>query len=1113
MANRDLSVNIRINAEDNTRPGIASTRAGIDSIDQQLSRLRTTVGAFLAINVGSIISSQIGEIIKTADAYKTLEARLKIVSDNTAEYTKAQSELFNIAQRTRGDLESTYTLYGRLETAIKQLGGTQGQALKTTETVSQAIALSGGNAETAKAGVEQFNQSLASGTLRGQEFNSVMLNTPALAQAIADGMGVTTGKLRTMAEAGQLTADKLVNALGVSADAVNEKFGKLPLTVGGAMTNLSSAFTVFIGQTDKSANASATLADGISTLAKNLDNVADIGLMAAEIYGAKLALGLSKSAQSFVESAQAAYTRAAADRVAQAAALELLRTETQVAAIRVTTSRQLVEEARLQLVLANTDRERALAQTQITRSMAAYHAANTTAINRNADLAAALNTTTAAASRTGQAFNLLNKAMMGGIFIQVGLLLADLMAKFEQGRVVLSYFGETAQIVGSGIIGMFNGISLPERWAEVKKIHADFSALRAKYTDETIALDAATIASKETQTKALEASTLKQQQSYASIQAAAKSLTASIDAESKQQTALIEQSLTDRLAAIDATDISETQKDTLRTTAKLQSYQAAAVLQQQASTEKLALIDREYAAELAAAANNAQRLNEVETSKRQAKLSVYTGLADYYQGEVARLSQVYATEIQQAAQARQQLEDLNISHEQALFNIQLMGMDERHKLDAQETKFNDDMAVIKKEQMKGQAADQELINAKMADAKTLNQAITAAAGTSSDAIREAKDRENKLYDAQRTVLDQNAKAHEDNASRTQTALQGVEEKLLHVQGVANQISAELNKGFELKIGLDEASLTAAQSTIANLTKTETKTIVIQTVSGGGSAPAGEGGQTGGLAYAIGGYAPRFGKLGGYGGGDKIKALLEAGEFIVRKEAVQKLGVPFMEAVNNSSGLINTSGQMTFGGVIKRAFGGGVGYDMATEIQKKKDERDKASINELLNNTYLYSLNSLFMPTKSTFERNARTRLQGLGQLDLLDKVLDIAYTNWDYQSTSTGISGIDNQRLKNNQTLSDKAGVLREHLFDTGAQTAAKVPPIKLPTFTRYESPSATSPGTAASSQLLSSKTVNINFAAPGGAQPVTGQFNETDIDKLLKTLKDSGLRSTGGHF
>jgi tape measure domain-containing protein len=1132
MANR-LDLTLRINSEDRTGPA----RAGLQSIEQQLTRLRQTAGAFLALKVGQIISSQIGEVIKTADAYKTLEGRLKLVSDNTGEYAKAQTELFAIAQRTRGDLGATYNVYGKLETAIKQLGGTQAQALTTTETLNQAIALTSQGASQDAAAIMQFSQALGSGVLRGDEFNSVMENSPGLAQALADGLDVPITKLRSMAEAGQLTADKLINALGQSSDIVAEKFAKIPLTVGGATTQLNNAFTQFIGLADKSSGASATLANGISTLAKNLNTVADAGLIAAEIYGAKLVLGLSRSTQSLIEGALAARARAAADQQAEQAALALLRVETQTAQIRLVTTRGLIEEARLQMALASTERQRTLATQQMARAMASYHAAENIARANQLALTNALGAATVATTNTERAFIALNGAMQVAFSFQIGMQVGEWLNQFEKVRIAGSYVAEAFVMLGTGAAALFNNMPFAERWAQIQQIHADFDLVRANSTDAAVQSAAQITAAEETKAQAVEAAALKQQASFKVVEEATKALTASIDTETKQQTTLIEQSLTERLAAIDAMDASETQKDTLRVNAKLAAYQQEAQLQQQASDAKLMLIDQEYAAELTAAATNTQRTTELENQKREAKLAVYTGLANYYQNEIARLAGVYASEFQATQQATQQLKQLNQSHEQALFDIKLMGMDKRQQLEAKQIEYDKKIFEVRKELGKGEQADQERINALLSDARNLHADITRTAGEGASAISKAKERENQIWTLQKGILEDNAEAHENNAERAKAAQASFTEKLADTRTVITEITDRLNKDYALKMGIDPASLSATQSTMAELTKPETKVITIVTqqtqetpsparkivregnrffyqyegVGQSKGGPAGIGFASGGpIGYAQGGYTPRTGKLPGFGGGDKIRALLEAGEFIVRKEAVQKVGLPFMQAVN--------AGQMTLGGVIKRAAGGSVGYDLEEELRKKKDERDKVAVFTLLNNPIFFGTTGIGTFSSSLLQQNARKMLEGV-RPDVVGRALDVI-NNSKFEDTYTGNSILNYQRMKANLATQDKIDVLREHIFDPlPADVKSVTKPT--PTFTIPKLPAAVTRfnESTASAKLLqpaqapaAGKTINVQFAMPGG-EAVSGQFNESDIDKLFKTLKEAGLRSSGGHF
>lgn len=96
-------------------------------------------------------------------------------------------------------------------------------------------------------------------------------------------------------------------------------------------------------------------------------------------------------------------------------------------------------------------------------------------------------------------------------------------------------------------------------------------------------------------------------------------------------------------------------------------------------------------------------------------------------------------------------------------------------------------------------------------------------------------------------------------------------------------------GFEQK-GKDAAA--AVSKAIDQAAKDRTATIYVRHV---------EQRALGGLIGAAGAALKQLasgGKLPGYGGGDKVSALLEAGEFVMRKEAVRKFGSGFFESLNS-----------------------------------------------------------------------------------------------------------------------------------------------------------------------------------------------------------------------
>lgn len=228
-------------------------------------------GAFGAIGAAAIAQ----QFISLADTARNLEGRLKLVTSSQQELTQTQTALFAVAQQTRVGYEGTVDLYTRLSRSTKQLNTDQSTLLQITQTINQTLAISGASAESANAALVQLGQGLASGALRGDEFNSVIEQTPRLAQAIADGMGVTLGQLRALANDGKLTAETVVGALQKQRDAVEREFGQLPVTVGQAMTLVGNSILKAVGEFDKATGASEFLANKIRDLATAVDFTVD----------------------------------------------------------------------------------------------------------------------------------------------------------------------------------------------------------------------------------------------------------------------------------------------------------------------------------------------------------------------------------------------------------------------------------------------------------------------------------------------------------------------------------------------------------------------------------------------------------------------------------------------------------------------------------------------------------------------------------------------------------------------------------------------------------------------------------------------------------------------
>lgn len=244
---------------------LGQVQSGTAGVESQLKRLQDAgrnALQFAGVGLG------ISELIQLADTYTQMTSRLKLVTQYTGDFDTVFAGLADSARATRSDLVGTLELFTRIAPQLRGIGLNGQQAVGVITTINQAIGISGASAQSAAAALVQLSQGLGSGVLRGEEFNSVMENTPGLAQAIADGLGVPIGELRKLAEEGKLTADTVAGALQKVAPQIEADFARMPQTVGQALTGLKNEFLLFVGATDQASGGSSTLANVIGAVAQ-----------------------------------------------------------------------------------------------------------------------------------------------------------------------------------------------------------------------------------------------------------------------------------------------------------------------------------------------------------------------------------------------------------------------------------------------------------------------------------------------------------------------------------------------------------------------------------------------------------------------------------------------------------------------------------------------------------------------------------------------------------------------------------------------------------------------------------------------------------------------------
>lgn len=249
-----------------TDSAAASAKKGLDGAKFAVNAL---MGAMAALGVGLGLR----ELAEAADSYTNLSTRIQIATKDGGNFESAMAGVHQVALATNSSLQATGDLFTRIDAVGKEMGMTQQQALDLTKTVTQAIQIGGGSAQASEAAITQFIQAMQGGVLRGEEFNSIMENGYGLAEALAKGLGVTTGELRKMAENGELTSERVAKALQSQAAQVQATYDQFPTTIGNALQRIQTRWQTLIGTMDQANGASATVAEWLVMLADNMDVV------------------------------------------------------------------------------------------------------------------------------------------------------------------------------------------------------------------------------------------------------------------------------------------------------------------------------------------------------------------------------------------------------------------------------------------------------------------------------------------------------------------------------------------------------------------------------------------------------------------------------------------------------------------------------------------------------------------------------------------------------------------------------------------------------------------------------------------------------------------------
>ncbi|HBS9824490.1 TPA: tape measure protein, partial [Klebsiella pneumoniae] len=361
-----------------------------------------TMSSLSGVAKGLLAALSVQQVASYADAWTELNNKVANSVRTGETQAEVMQRIFDVSQATQSSLNGTATLYARLERGTRTYNTSAEDLTRLTTIINQGFAVSGATAQEAENAIIQLSQGIASGVLRGEEFNSVSEQGSRLMVALADSMGVSIGQLRAMAAQGQLTTDVVVKGLLSQGDAIGKEFANTTVSIAKGLQVAGNNVTKFIGENSTVKSFAAGFRDSVITISENLETLGTALIGAAAIMGGRFAGALAmataaqasrvkatiqgivatrQSAQQEAAAASVTARKAAADKDAALSALNVATAEYNVAKGSAAEAFALENVIRLRGIYVATSAEAALANNALAASQAKVAATGITFAN------------------------------------------------------------------------------------------------------------------------------------------------------------------------------------------------------------------------------------------------------------------------------------------------------------------------------------------------------------------------------------------------------------------------------------------------------------------------------------------------------------------------------------------------------------------------------------------------------------------------------------------------------------------------------------------------------------------------------------------------------------
>ncbi|MDH2379153.1 tape measure protein [Providencia rettgeri] len=425
-----------------------------------------------AVAVTSALS--VGAIVHAVDEWGQMAARIKMAlksaEGDIEKYGAIQERFLEISNRNGKAIETVQSLYAGSASSMKELGYNTEQTVDYIESLSSAFTSNATGAQQTESAMNALNRAMVVGTLRGNDWHSVLNATPSVVGDIAKelsrlrgGVAVTENEVKKMAmETGismQLFSDAMIHA----REENNALADSMDNTVADGFTKLTNSAKAYFGELNQSLGVTRSVSAGFAVLSNNFDSVAVGAMGLAAVMTGRLAGAMAVSIQSKLGSVVSARKLVIAD--AQAA-----KAEEQLALASLRSSNAAKQRALDEVRLAQMMKASAIGADQVTAAEARLSAARQNASVAVSNYNRALTTHTAAQSASAAAAARASITIGGALRGALGLVGGPV------GFAVLAasglfYFSQKAEEARSNANNLADGVNnLISKFKEMTKV-------------------------------------------------------------------------------------------------------------------------------------------------------------------------------------------------------------------------------------------------------------------------------------------------------------------------------------------------------------------------------------------------------------------------------------------------------------------------------------------------------------------------------------------------------------------------------------------------------------------------------------------------------------------